>query len=290
MIRIRTVVSCGNRRRDARSGAAMSALPLLLISHPGHELMVHGWLADARPRVMILTDGSGRNGASRIHSSERIIGVANAERGSIWGICSDRELYDRILDGEITFFTALAQRVADEIVATKPSYVAGDAREGINPTHDLCRAVIDTAVRISARQGAIVANYAFTLFAPHGNAPRHGTICKNLTDDELALKVSTARAYPELVAEAEATLSGTRVNLFERDPDLAAKIDAATAGMNEHALAIECLAPADALPYENDEKPFYEIYGERHVAAGVYQRAIRYREHIAPIEQALRAL
>ena len=34
----------------------------LFVAHPGHELCVHGWLEIARPKVFVLTDGSGRSG------------------------------------------------------------------------------------------------------------------------------------------------------------------------------------------------------------------------------------
>jgi hypothetical protein len=30
----------------------------LLIAHPGHELLLHGWICRTKPAVQILTDGS----------------------------------------------------------------------------------------------------------------------------------------------------------------------------------------------------------------------------------------
>ena len=36
------------------------ACTALVIGHPGHELLVHGWLEVARPIVFVFTDGSGR--------------------------------------------------------------------------------------------------------------------------------------------------------------------------------------------------------------------------------------
>ena len=47
----------------------------LVIAHPGHELCVYGWLETVRPRVFILTDGSGRSGQSRLKSTEEILSV-----------------------------------------------------------------------------------------------------------------------------------------------------------------------------------------------------------------------
>lgn len=252
--------------------------------------MVHGWVTESRPRVAILTDGSGRAGESRLQSSEQIVGEARGDRGPLWGLLSDQAFYRHVLEGNVNFFTNLATRICGELVAVKPPFVAGDAREGINSTHDLCRMVIDAAVRLARRQGVIVGNFAFTLYAPHGRAPRAGAIYKSLTDAELTRKIDAARAYPELVGEAEAVFSGTRKSLFENHPDLAAKIDIAMDGMNERALAIECFASAEGMAAETNEKPFYELYGERLVASGIYKTAIRYREHVLPIERALASM
>jgi hypothetical protein len=36
-----------------------------------------------------------------------------------------------------------------------------------------------------------------------------------------------------------------------------------------------------------DERPFYETHGEARVREGKYPEAIRYREHILPIAEAL---
>src|SRR5207244_7404681 len=260
------------------------------VAHPGHELMVRGWVEGTRPRVFILTDGSGRRGASRIASSERVLRAARAEAGSVWGAMSDLSFYQAVLDGHIAAFVDLAKRLGDALIDLKPPYVAGDAREGFNPTHDICRMIIDAAVSRARRGGASIENYAFFLFAPHENAPSEGAINKRLGDEELQRKLAAARAYPELAGEAEAAFTGTSRNLFPRHADLAAVVDASMDGMNERSLATERLAAAGNLPAANAERPFYEMYGERLVASGAYQRAIRYREHVQPIERALAAL
>src|SRR5215470_17021527 len=57
----------------------------LVISHPGHELRLFGWLRLAKPSVFILTDGSGRSDASRIASTSRILASAGANPGGIFG-------------------------------------------------------------------------------------------------------------------------------------------------------------------------------------------------------------
>jgi len=255
--------------------------------------MVLGWVGEMRPRVSILTDGAGRSGTSRIASSEKLLSAAGAERGSVWGPVSDPAFYEAILDGDISLFVGLATKLADWLIETRPPYVAGDAREGFNPTHDLCRLIIDAAVRRAEHAGVSVSNFAFTLFAPHENCPselRSRAIWKSLDEAGLARKVAAAKAYPELAAEAEVALTGTSRKILAQHQDLAAIVDASLDGMGERSLGAECLMPAALLPPPPGDRPFYELYGERLVAAGTYQRAIRYRDHVLPIEHALAAL
>lgn len=264
--------------------------PALIVAHPGHELMVLGWVEETRPRVFIVTDGSGRSGASRIHSSEKILRDAKADIGAVWGTMSDQAFYQAVLDGKTDIFLDLAVRLSDELVDMQPPYVAGDAREGFNPTHDICRMIIDAAVRRARCAGASIENYAFLLFAPHQKAPRDGAIHRELSTTELEHKLAAGRAYPELAAEAEAAFSGTSRKILAGHPDLAAIVDKSIEGIGEASFGVECLLPASKAPQTNMERPFYEIYGERLVESGKYPRAIRYREHVQPIERSLAGL
>ena len=53
---------------------------------------------------------------------------------------------------------------------------------------------------------------------------------------------------------------------------------------------VECLRPAGNSPatdWTSSDPPFYEVYGEKLVAAGRYQKAIRYEEHMRPLAQAI---
>lgn len=252
--------------------------------------MVLGWVEQARPRVFILTDGSGRSGVSRIGSSEKVLRAAKADAGTMWGAMSDQDFYQAVLEGKVALFLDLAARLGDELAAMKPPYVAGDAREGFNPTHDISRMIIDAAVRRAERDGASIENYAFLLFSPHERAPREGSIYRTLSETQLQRKLAAARAYPELAAEVEVVFSGTSRRILAQHQELAAMVDASIEGIGEASLGVECLVPAAKLPQANAERPFYEIYGERLVASGTYQRAIRYREHVQPIERALAAL
>ena len=134
---------------------APGARTVLVVGHPGHELRVYGWLKKARPLVHVLTDGSGSDGEPRIASTSALLENAGATRGSIYGRLSDRDIYSAILDGQHAYFIDLAEELAASLVQDQAEVVAGDAVEGFNPSHDVCRYVTNAAVRLaSARAGA----------------------------------------------------------------------------------------------------------------------------------------
>jgi hypothetical protein len=261
--------------------------PALIIAHPGHELVILGWVEANRPLVTVLTDGSGRGGVSRLPSTLKLLREAGAGDGDFVEGMTDQQFYAAMLEGNVALFVDLAVRLGDELAERCPPYVAGDAREGFNPTHDVGEMIVAAAIARARRSGAIMDHYTFRLFAPH--LPSDQGICHTLDDEQLRRKIAAAHAYPELAPEVEWALRGSSPRSLERYPDMAAIFNAAIAGMNERSFAIECLSPAgiDAKP---GDRPFYELYGERLVADGRYERAIRYREHVAPIERALAAL
>ncbi len=249
--------------------------------------MVLRWVQEVQPRVSIITDGSGRTGASRIASSEKIVRDANATAGPVWGDLSDLAVYEAILAGRIDLFVDLTLKLGRDLEDTP--YVAGDAREGVNPTHDLSRMMIDAAVRQVRRTGASIRNFAFFLFASHDTATSEGSIRRPLTAAELEQKLVVARGYKELAAEVDAKVSGTSRKILAQHAGLADMLDTSFGG-GESGLSIECLFPADDLPQPHGDRPFYELYGERLAAAGTYPQPIRYLEHVRPIELALAAL
>src|SRR5881394_3952338 len=137
---------------------------LLIVGHPGHELMIHGWLESATPLVLVLTDGSGHAGVPRLASTAALLRGAGATAGSVFGRFTDVALYRAILDHNETVFADLVEEMADVIVDRHISVVVGDDAEGFNPTHDVCRLLIDAAVRRArVLSGRPVANFAFKL-------------------------------------------------------------------------------------------------------------------------------
>jgi hypothetical protein len=266
---------------------------ILVIAHPGHELRVHGWLEMARPEVWVLTDGSGRTGRSRVDSTTRVLETTGARRGAIYGVMSDVDLYDAVLNFDHGRFTRLVDQLAAALIEINVDCIAGDAEEGYNPAHDVCRLLINAAVtwvrRKTKRQ---IENYDFTLVgAPVRGAKelRAHSLWLNLDDAAFARKLAAARNYPELHAEVEAALSGTGNVPFREHSDLAAR-SRSTYGVTEaNNFRVECLRSVNSHTRDSlkGERPFYEEYGEKQVKAGHYTHVLRYREHMLPLATAL---
>ena len=243
---------------------------MLVVAHPGHELRVYGWMMQARPVVHVLTDGSGADGESRIGSTTSLLQEVGATRGSIYGRMSDREIYRRMLAGDHARFIALAEELAAALVRDDAVLVAGDAVEGFNPSHDLCRYVINAAVRLASPSGRSIDSYAFALDGAPDSCP--GEPCDvlrvQLDDRMLDRKLRAAHDYAELRSEVESALQR-----FGREP-----------------FRSECLCPVDlADPYGWDpgHVPYYETYGARRVAKGTYEHVVTFREHVKPLADAL---
>ena len=259
--------SCGQTQFTSSNARAA-----LFIAHPGHELIVHGWLELVRPFVFVLTDGSGRTNQSRLKSTTEILNQTGAKLGSIYGRLTDNAAYSAILDREFDLFIRLAKELAEAFIAERIDYVAGDAAEGYSPTHDVCRLIIKAAVKIAyQRTGQRVANFEFPLVRPPDadRAPLHpDDIWLQLDDEAFARKLASAKGYAALTSEVLAALSRESADAYR----------------------IECLHRVDASCDTrgwNGERPFYEDHGEKQVAAGYYQRVLRYHQHIEPLAAAL---
>src|SRR5438309_12021277 len=120
--------SCGQTQFTSSNARAA-----LFIAHPGHELIVHGWLELVRPFVFVLTDGSGRTNQSKLESTTAILNQTGAKRGRIYGRFTDRAAYSASLDWEFDVFIRLAKELAEAFIAERIDYVAGDAAEGLQP-------------------------------------------------------------------------------------------------------------------------------------------------------------
>ena len=245
----------------------------LVIAHPGHELRLHHWLERARPLAFILTDGSGHTDRSRIRSTSAALARAGARQGPIYGALSDRDLYQAVLAGRRETFARLVDALALALQRENVDYVVGDAVEGFNPGHDICRLLLNAALmRIGPVGGDRPRNLEFAVNGPP-ECPaedRADAIVLALDDDAYRRKIEALRAYPEMAAEAERLLGDH----------------------GEAAFRTECLRPVHyglEIASRFAHPCFYESYGEKQVAAGFYGQVIRFREHIAPLASYLGA-
>jgi hypothetical protein len=240
---------------------------MLVVAHPGHELRIYHWVERHRPVVCVLTDGSRASRGSRLGSTARLLERVGAEPGPIFGRLSDREIYSALMEGDVERFVALAREIEALIAERRIGIVVGDASEGYNPAHDVCRSLIDAACR---RAGRPIENLAFLLAGDPQDVPRRGEddghLRLRLDDLALARKLDAAQRYGELEDEVNASLTSFGQEAF-RDEVLFA------AGSQE--------------PIEG--QPHYEIFGEIRVSEGAYSRVLRYREHVLPVERALDA-
>ena len=244
----------------------------IVVGHPGHELKVFGWVSEHRPRIYVFTDGSGQNGMSRLHATANLASDLGAERGEIFGAAADTRIYRAILDQDLPFFLHLLDTLAASFVRNSIDFVAGDASEGFNPTHDICRELINGAVTMAEYASKKpIPNYEFSLTEAEQSYPQsHDGSCMHmqLDNDLLRRKLQAARNYVELSDEVQAAI--------ER--------------YGEEYFALECMKKVSAPPvaHAHAAKPFYEIWGERRKAEGKYPSVIRYREHILPVVAAIR--
>jgi hypothetical protein len=241
----------------------------VVVAHPGHELMVHHLIERYRPTYFCLTDGSGGGAKSRIPSTTRLLREVGGTPGGIYGGFSDREIYRLLLNQRVEVFTALADELAKNLMDRDIGCVAGDAMEGFNPGHDICRALIDGAVAIvQARTGRVLQNYEFAVHNDPAAIAAEATIRLKLDDAALERKIAAAMAYPEMQGEVRAAL-----NRF-----------------GKQSFAVEYLRPATTsamLDKFEIVPPRYELLGEIRVSEGRYDEIVRYREHLFPVFAAL---
>lgn len=242
----------------------------LVIAHPGHELRVYQWLRINQPYCFVLTDGSGHTGKSRLPSTTKILEETGAKAGCIFGQLTDREIYVAMIEGKINLFTELAEQLANELINKKIECVVGDALEGYNPAHDLCRYLINAAVMQANRYAKAPIVNLEVLLTGTSDKPLDQTEDDTwlyLDEESCDQKLRAVRSYVEIASDVDDIL--------------------AQQGMD--AIQIEHLRPVNqCLSCEDPAKiPYYEVHGEKQVNAGHYERVLRFSEHVRPIEQAL---
>lgn len=243
--------------------------PLLVVAHPGHELRLFGWLGEFQPDVVVLTDGSGFGGMSRIEATRSLVIASGAHVGPLFGDYADRQIYGAMLRGETGLFLEMVARLTEIICVGSYRTVVADPYEGYNPTHDLCRLLVNAAILAARRKFAhVVRNYEYQLTELSNFLPGHSLSVRRLSIGVQLRKRLEAAAYVELTHEVRTAVEHQGKRAFAEEV------------MRE----VPCDSPYD-IP--QIRAPFYEQYGERQRAAGRYTDVIRYADHFLPIVHAV---
>jgi len=243
-----------------------SGRPILFMAHPGHELLIHGWLSRMRPAVSILTDGSGHSTSGRLPLTRELLHSLSVPEGPIFGRFADREVYAAILGGDVGFLISLVNDLAGDLVARRATAIVADAAEGYNPEHDLCCIIAGAACDVARRDGVDIPQYEYAV--ADGPDSLTGETFE-LDDEAFAAKMKAARMFAAALTDVDELLARYGEQAFRRETFRLVEdwtIDRFAAGA--------C--------------PRYEHFGEERVTSGLYARVIRHREHVVPLRSALR--
>ncbi|HEV7426472.1 MAG TPA: hypothetical protein VGQ46_08890 [Thermoanaerobaculia bacterium] len=237
----------------------------LLVAHPGHELLLYGWIRRAKPVVHVLTDGSGHSAASRLGATSLMVDAEGARRGAIFGRLSDRDAYAMILEGNTALLQSVVSDLVTELRQRRATMLVCDTAEGYNPVHDLCRLIAGAAIDI-ADTGVRQYEYA-VVNRPDAFDAAGDDLRFDLDDVTLDAKIEAARRFAAILPDVEELLARHGREAFR------------------HEIFRRVVDWTDL----GSGVPEYERFGETRVAAGRYLHVIRKKEHILPLRDALHA-
>src|SRR3954451_5472162 len=78
--------------------ATLMTPPFLLVAHPGHELLLQGWISLTKPAVHVLTTGPGPPAEPRLDRTADLLRELGAKPGAISDRLTDRQAYALITE------------------------------------------------------------------------------------------------------------------------------------------------------------------------------------------------
>lgn len=234
--------------------------PILILAHPGHELRLTAWMARERPRVFVLSDGSGGRARSRIDYSRALVAESGGEAGAVFGLMPDRDWYVTMLAGDAAPFLHVRDAVLAALRAEPADCLVSDSVDGYNPLHDLTEALGRAVVAACRAEGRAMRHLTSPATAGAiGRPAGHWT----LDGAAVARKRAAVAAYAPLAEEA--------ARILAEEPGA---LD------NERLLAPD-------FDWLGAWAPEWERLGRERVAAGLYDTAITYAGHVRPLAMAL---
>ncbi|MEO6650897.1 MAG: hypothetical protein ABIN89_31270 [Chitinophagaceae bacterium] len=242
---------------------------VLVIGHPGHELRAYKFIKEYQPDVIILTDGSGSNNSSRISQTIAILNSLGSKYVKILAPYTDTEIYKFILERNFDEINRVKQIIRFEIEKNRYNLIVGDSLEGFNPTHDLCRYIINSIVKDIRLDNitAEILNYGFDLDSAPNKIPvteRGNIFSLKLDASDFESKLEAALNYPEIKLEVDKA-----IQYFGKE-----------AFFTEFFIENSNL---DVMENWSTPCPAYESYGRQRVSNGIYNEVIEFEKHMKPI-------
>ncbi|WDI41260.1 hypothetical protein [Bremerella sp. P1] len=243
----------------------------LLIAHPAHELLLYGWMAEAKPTVYCLTTGAAYGQTARIGRTESIIEQTQSSLGKIFGRYDDQALYALLLEGRTAPLVDLTWELADALVEDEVETVVGDAAEGQILVHDVWRAIIDGAVRFAAgHYGHRLLNLEFAIETLPNHVRDSRDMVLSLDRQRIVQKEKAICRYVEIQPEVDRLKGRYGSNLIRQE-------------------VVRSASSASHWLVHQDKATRYEQLARRQVKEGRYQVAMSFDQHVFPLLKELEA-
>lgn len=229
---------------------------VLVLAHPGHELRIHHWLEVNKPRVYLLTDGSGGKEQSRTHYSAKVVEQTGSTQGSVFGSIADKVWYTALAEHNFGFIRSVLEDIEADLPDGEEYQIVADAVDGYNPVHDLASAMGVALQRRLKAKGKIASLY-FSAAVP--GASGKSVFGLDLDDAAEERKLKALGDYTPLAEEAR--------RILEQD---------------KTAINREYMIDQDT-DWSDGTIPHWEEIGRERVRAGTYSSCLTYKEHFQPI-------
>jgi ABC-type dipeptide/oligopeptide/nickel transport system ATPase component len=243
---------------------------LLFVGHPGHELLAHKFLMKYEPVTVFLTDGSGNSNNPRIEQSIHLLESKNLTVKRPFKPLSDREIYDLLLAKKFEPFIKIKENLKSLINEENVEMIVGDAIEGFNPTHDVCRYITNCIVSESNKKREL-RNYDFF-------------------QDNVKLNIDHPRGVDDIVLELDKKDLELKLDTCNNYPQIKYEVDKFSQVFGNEFFTTEyfrSVTDTSIIKTWDTEIPFYESFGRKRIAEGVYKKLITFEDHVKPLAEFL---